>query len=242
MIIIILSALQSFSGACLALIHSYKQAITTIKLVNQTLPLKQNEALGQSAATALPPVVSSSEGPPTSLEANTAAPQIARVQSVSSASSTTSANPPANEQPIPSSQPPSQLQDYATAPLEMLSEIFQTQQRFSSSLLLETVSMSASYMSPFLDKLLPYLIERFLSPTFILNIARLSKRTLFPNGYPGPQPIEPTPEEQAQIRAQLVAWRGKGALGLFSSHWLSNRNSIDLQSLNSPSPPGHLGP
>jgi hypothetical protein len=72
--------------------------------------------------------------------------------------------------------------------------------------------MASASMTPFLDKLLPYLLRHFLSPTFILNITRLSKRTMFPNGYPGPPPMEPTPEEQAQIRAKLLAWRGKGAI------------------------------
>lgn len=37
---------------------------------------------------------------------------------------------------------------------------------------------------------------------------------MFPNGYPGPSPIEPTPEEQAEIRAKLVAWRGSGGIAL----------------------------
>ncbi|KAG8798196.1 hypothetical protein FRC17_007540, partial [Serendipita sp. 399] len=29
------------------------------------------------------------------------------------------------------------------------------------------------------------------------------KKVLFPNGYPGPPPVEPTPEEQILIREQL---------------------------------------
>lgn len=44
----------------------------------------------------------------------------------------------------------------------------------------------------------------------VLNIVRIGKRTLFPNGYPAPPPIDPTPEEQAQMLAKLLAWRGRG--------------------------------
>jgi len=74
------------------------------------------------------------------------------------------------------------------------------------------LTMLSISITSFLDKLLPYLLLNILSPAFILNITRLSKRTLFPNGYPGPQPQEPTLEEQAEIRAKLVAWRGKGVM------------------------------
>jgi hypothetical protein len=48
-----------------------------------------------------------------------------------------------------------------------------------------------------------------LSPNLILTIARNAKRTLFPNGYPAPPPVDLTPEEQAQIRARLLAYHGK---------------------------------
>jgi len=69
-------------------------------------------------------------------------------------------------------------------------------------------------MTPFLDKLLPHLLSDFLSPALILTITKTAKRTLFPNGYPGPPPVDPSPEEQAELRARLLAWRGKGGIGL----------------------------
>jgi hypothetical protein len=43
-------------------------------------------------------------------------------------------------------------------------------------------------------------------------MTHLAKRTLFPNGYPGPQPPDPSPEEQAEVRARLVSWRPVGVL------------------------------
>lgn len=48
------------------------------------------------------------------------------------------------------------------------------------------------------------LYNQVLSATSVLSIVRLSKGTLFPNGYPGPSPVDPTPEEQLVIRQQLI--------------------------------------
>lgn len=36
------------------------------------------------------------------------------------------------------------------------------------------------------------------------TMTRTAKRTLFPNGYPAPPPIDPTLEEQAETRRKLV--------------------------------------
>jgi len=94
----------------------------------------------------------------------------------------------------------------------MLSEIFTLQDRAASTTLLATARLLAGFSSSFLDRLLPHLVMAQLSPTFILSTTRTAKRTLFPNGYPGPPPVEPTPEEQAEIRARLVAWRPNSAL------------------------------
>ena len=73
------------------------------------------------------------------------------------------------------------------------------------------VMISASILH-FLDKLLPHLLYSFLSPAFILDMVRLGKRTMFPNGYPGPPSNDPTPEEQAAIRQRLAEWRVTGSL------------------------------
>ncbi|KAF5337075.1 hypothetical protein D9611_003380 [Ephemerocybe angulata] len=211
MIIIILSALQGFSGACLALIHSYKQAITTIKLVNQS----PSQSTQEKKAPPPPPPASTTGSRSAHTEASKRTSSLPSSRAQSYVSSTTSL--PRQADAIPASTPPESLpnnqpQDYAVIPLHMLSEILNVQGRFAATLFFSALSMTSSSMTPFLDKLLPYLLQGFLSPSFILNIARISKRTLFPNGYPGPPPIDPSPEEQAQIRAKLVAWRGKGPL------------------------------
>ncbi|KAF5377549.1 hypothetical protein D9615_005209 [Tricholomella constricta] len=153
-IVLVLSAIQVVSSACLSLIHAYKQTLSTIKRVNKFQPI-----------------------------------------------------PPPN-----SFLPPSPPQHYADPPLTMLSEIFTLQDRMASTTLLTTTRLLADFSSSFLDRLLPHLLKTQLSPAFILSITRTAKRTLFPNGYPGPPPIEPTPEQQAEIRARLVAWRPNSAL------------------------------
>lgn len=48
------------------------------------------------------------------------------------------------------------------------------------------------------------LYTQILSTSSILFLLRLSKHTLFPNGYPGPPSIDPTPEEQTIIHQQLL--------------------------------------
>ncbi|KAG6868322.1 hypothetical protein C0993_004931 [Termitomyces sp. T159_Od127] len=145
-----LSSLQNntaISGACLALIHAYKNTLITIKRVNKRCP-----------------------------------------------------------SPLPTSQ------NYADPLLTMFSEIFTLQDRAASTTLLTTARVITNLSSSFLDRLLPHLLEAQLSPAFVLSITRTAKRTLFPNGYPAPPPIEPTPEEQAEFRARLVGWRPRGAL------------------------------
>ncbi|TFK76884.1 hypothetical protein BDN72DRAFT_830053 [Pluteus cervinus] len=188
LLVIILSAIQSFSGACLALAQAYKQTVSTIKRVNQT---------AQPATTAN----SIGSNPPDN-------------QPKQSAASSYSNTPTSSVFSLPpivpvEKPPPSNL----TPPLiDLLAEIFTLHQRFASSILTTFLTITAAFFSPFLDRLLPYLLSSFLSPAFFLNTTRTAKRTLFPNGYPGPPPIDPTPEEQAHMHSQLVNWRPRGAI------------------------------
>jgi len=101
--------------------------------------------------------------------------------------------------------------NYPLPPLALLSEVLFAPARFSALLLFTTLSMliSLPLLASFLDKLLPHMLYAFLSPTFVLHTTRTAKKVLFPNGYPGPQPIDPTVEEQAELRRRLVGWRAK---------------------------------
>lgn len=66
------------------------------------------------------------------------------------------------------------------------------------------------------------MLQRFFSQEFLLKIVRIGKRTLFPNGYPAPPPIDPTPQEQAEMRAKLLAWKGHGAAGISTCHFCNS--------------------
>lgn len=54
----------------------------------------------------------------------------------------------------------------------------------------------------------------------LTNIVRNARRTLFPEGWPGSPPVEPTPEEQVEIREslrrRLVARIPGGLIHLFT--------------------------
>ena len=53
-----------------------------------------------------------------------------------------------------------------------------------------------------------------LSSSFVTQMVRIAKRTLFPNGYTAIPPPDPTPEEQAAMRERLLRWRPTGPLGV----------------------------
>ncbi|KAJ7835299.1 PXA domain-containing protein [Mycena leptocephala] len=162
LIVVMLSAIQALSGACLAIIHAYRQAVGTIKRVNQTPPRPQ---------------------------------PMRRVSS-----------------PFPRPRSPASIpipMSPVSPSISASSSIFTTHARMASSSIIHTLSLLLVFFAPFLDRLLPYLLAQTLSPKLLLTTARNAKRTLFPNGYPAPPPIDPTPEEQAQMRARLLSYRGK---------------------------------
>ncbi|KAF7437035.1 hypothetical protein PC9H_003869 [Pleurotus ostreatus] len=192
-----LSAVQSLSGFCLVLINTYKQAVSTIKLVNKSTPK------GRSPSPSPPIPVVELTMPPTPLT-----PPISTTSSTSSIHS--SINP---IQTIITADPfISRPDNYALGPLLMFNEIFCTRERLASNMITTTMTLLTTLLMKFLDRLLPYTLDNNLSPQFVTNIVRIAKRTLFPNGYPAPAPPDPTPEEQAIIRARLVSWKPKGSL------------------------------
>lgn len=229
LLIIILSVLQSFSGACIALIHAYKQAIITIKLVQHSPPYRSSTLPPQTGHT-VPPSTS-----PVADQSHKFVPPPSISPTASTSSSTSSYRPQQSASISAESLTITQVGgNYAAPGLAMVSEVFSTRDRFSSNIFHMMLTMLSISITSFLDKLLPYLLLNTLSPAFILNITRLSKRTLFPNGYPGPQPQEPTLEEQAEIRAKLVAWRGKGVLSYFLPLILGPRPSDTLGAVVDP--------
>ncbi|KDQ30581.1 hypothetical protein PLEOSDRAFT_1035936, partial [Pleurotus ostreatus PC15] len=192
-----LSAVQSLSGFCLVLINTYKQAVSTIKLVNKSTPK------GRSPSPSPPIPVVELTMPPTPL-----------TPPISTTSSTSSIHSPINPiQTIITADPfISRPDNYALGPLLMFNEIFCTRERLASNMITTTMTLLTTLLMKFLDRLLPYTLDNNLSPQFVTNIVRIAKRTLFPNGYPAPAPPDPTPEEQAIMRARLVSWKPKGSL------------------------------
>ncbi|KAJ6574886.1 PXA domain-containing protein [Mycena capillaripes] len=201
LIVVFLSAIQALSGACLAMINAYKQAVGTIKRVNQTPPRPQ------------PTRRASSPFPRPRSPASIPIPTSPMSPSISASSSVSSWAAGPDTSPTPISRPNTTASDYALPSLMLVSEIFTTHARMASSSITHTLSLLLVFFAPFLDRLLPYLLAQALSPKLLLTTMRNAKRNLFPNGYPAPSPIDPTPEEQAQMRARLLAYRGK-------SHWV----------------------
>ncbi|KAI0936114.1 hypothetical protein AcV5_004335 [Taiwanofungus camphoratus] len=68
-----------------------------------------------------------------------------------------------------------------------------------------TLSLPLTFAAPFLARLLPYLLyTHALSAAHLAGAVRAARRALFPEGWPGPPPPDPTPEEQAALREELV--------------------------------------
>jgi hypothetical protein len=136
LLVIFLSAIQSISGACLALVHAYKQVYSTIKLVNKTPPLaKSTSAVLSSPASPSSPPLKSLLSP-----------------SANSSTSSLSLPPPL---PSPQLRSGSALQsqpDYIRPLLEMFAEILTTRNRFASSTIMGTLSMLSASLTPFLDR------------------------------------------------------------------------------------------
>ncbi|WVF68405.1 hypothetical protein IAT40_003170 [Kwoniella sp. CBS 6097] len=65
------------------------------------------------------------------------------------------------------------------------------------------VEMLIGLFGPVLDRLLPHLIRRYLlTPQISLKLIDVVERLLFPleGGWPGPSPVDPTPEEALELR------------------------------------------
>ncbi|KAL0950905.1 hypothetical protein HGRIS_007664 [Hohenbuehelia grisea] len=222
-VIFVLSAIQSVSGFCLVLVQAYKQAMNTIKLVNQTPPrsrppspyLAPSKEAPYSSIPGASSVPSSSLAPSPIIQHSASnVPIRLHTPPISESSSTSSIYLPAVPNSLRQAHPQPDLpaDEFARAPLLLLSEIFTTRQRFASSAIMTSTLMLSTSLTSFLDRLLPYMLNANLSFQFVTNIVRISKRTLFPNGYPAPAPPDPTAEEQAIMLQRLVSWRPKGAL------------------------------
>lgn len=70
---------------------------------------------------------------------------------------------------------------------------------------LNTLDALAILARPAADRLAPYLLDMVLTPTTGVRVVNLLERVLFPDGWPGPPPVEPSAEEAKEMQARLRA-------------------------------------
>ncbi|KAH7104196.1 PXA domain-containing protein [Auriculariales sp. MPI-PUGE-AT-0066] len=91
-----------------------------------------------------------------------------------------------------------------TAAIATAGEVFTLRSRFASAVVMSFLEMGSVFVAPYYDRYAPYMLyDRVFTADFLHKVLVLGKKMLFPNGYPGPPPIDPTPEEQAVIRESL---------------------------------------
>ena len=150
-----LSAIQSLSGACLALIHAYKQAISTIRLVNKS-----------SVRHSVTPPLMSPLRPESPSGAN-----LSRSLSRGSSYSFTGlpSPPPDTPQYPPSPEVPVDkvLHDLARGPLMLLCQVLRLQWRFSSSIAFNLVAMACCFFTTFINKYV-LSVRRFVELTIMI--------------------------------------------------------------------------
>lgn len=108
--------------------------------------------------------------------------------------------------------------DLASPSLEMIAEMLTMRERAAASSILALMQIIVGFLVPFLNRyarftfsvigslslrLIPYLLYAQMQPSIFTKVVIQAKKVMFPNGYPGPPPVEPTIEEQVILREQL---------------------------------------
>jgi hypothetical protein len=225
-IVSFLSAVQAISSTALSLINIYKRTVHTIKKVHNTPP--PHTSPPQSPTRPSPDAsaeTTPAPSPPT--------PEAPSTPSVPSPSQSVAASvdshpnvgtPPPTSPLLPTRAPPRNL----TRPsLLLFAELFSLPTRFAGMALLFICDALVTAFSSFLDRygrppstfpvflslclinrrssLLPlFLYSSVLTPVQITALVAATKHSLFPNGYPALTPPDPTPEEQAVLRSELL--------------------------------------
>lgn len=196
LVILLLSAIQSISGACIALINIYKNAREAVKTVNALHPQHEHPVI-------INQLLESSEEDsrlPTPPHSPPRTPPI-RPSSPSSMASHTSPQAAAG-----TSVSTTTIVDYVRPSIQLVSEVLTLGRRHASAMLLNVLVLLATAFRPFLSKYIPYVLRHnVLSYDSIMMVVQTSTRALFPDGWPAPAPPDPTPEEQALTRKTLVA-------------------------------------
>ncbi|KAH8998740.1 PXA domain-containing protein [Lactarius hatsudake] len=194
-IVLFLSAVQSISSTALSVIHIYKQTVNTIKRVH-------NSPHTPAARTA--PYVSEDDPSPPETPSTPSfpTPSDSAVASLTNAGTSSPTRTTLSAAPSPHYASPPNL---ARPSLVLIAELLSLRSRFTGSALLFLCDALIGAFASFLDRLLPLLLyTSFLTPVRVTGLVSAAKHALFPNGYPAQSPPDPTPEEQAVLRSELV--------------------------------------
>lgn len=213
LLIFVLSTIRSVSGACLAIMHAYRNARDTIKKVNQSkvvYPSLSTENEAERPKKTIPGSLLPMSPIPEPAAYAPASPPPSPPPSpptISVSDSTTSTIPPLSS--IPTSAPPQP--DYVHPVLQLISSILappRTPATPPRSVPLALTHLLTLLLTPFtstLSRLLPYLLyTHAFSSDSLLAILQSTRNALFPGGWPAQSPPDPTPEEQAELRRELA--------------------------------------
>ena len=131
--------MQSVSGIGLALIRTYKQTLSTIKLVNQpTHPAINHRPASEPSRTT---------------HQTTSPVRSARSVSLSSSAYASAASSTISLRGgTPPRHPQKSFRHYAQEPLTMISELFTIRERFATSAAMHMLCMVCAAMAPFMDR------------------------------------------------------------------------------------------
>ncbi|QRW18988.1 20S proteasome subunit [Rhizoctonia solani] len=88
-------------------------------------------------------------------------------------------------------------EDILLPSLKLVGDLIQVEDRLPINTVLLLLRLSSRLCQPWLEKLIPFMLYRIISPISLIGAIQAGKRALFPNdGWPGPAPAEPTIEEQ----------------------------------------------
>lgn len=121
-------------------------------------------------------------------------------------------------------------EDILAPSLKLVGNLIQADNRLPTTSSLFLLRLAGRLCQPWLERLVPFVLSRAISPAFLTHSIQAGKRALFPNdGWPGPPPVEPTVEEQLLIREQL-----EGRLRELCQPWLASvvlGNSRKIQAM-----------
>ncbi|KAF7789870.1 hypothetical protein EIP86_000818 [Pleurotus ostreatoroseus] len=205
--IMFFSAVQTLSGACLALLHAYRHARDTIKWVNQPQPPSSKKATqaskpaetfpgGLMPLTPIPLSATVVVHPPPSPPAS--------VRPTPSRETSTNSSIPSVH--IPAREPtPSIPTDYVYPALHLINTLLSYPPRTMTTALLHVLNMLLLPFSGLISRMLPYMLyTHALSGDMLVTLVKSAKAALFPGGWPAAPPPDPTPDEQAELRKQLT--------------------------------------